>query len=246
MIKLGDYIVTPTMFSDKTSQIWKIPEEVLKKKSIITWDFENEAELSHVIQLAALFTLEKGRMPALYMPYLIYGRQDKDIANDKTFARNVIIPILTKYFYKIVTLDSHSKVSGVHNIIPDLNKLFLDTKPDIICFPDKGASTRGYDTAFFPFFSLDKVRNQSTGVIEGLKFQDNFDVDLKDKTVLILDDICDRGGTFIGAAKLLREVGAKSVILYTTHGIYSGGTKLIFDNGIDRIFNYKGEVKNDE
>lgn len=34
----------------------------------------------------------------------------------------------------------------------------------------------------------------------------------------------------------------EEVYLYTTHGIYSKGTKILFDNGIDRIFNRKGEV----
>ena len=49
----------------------------------------------------------------------------------------------------------------------------------------------------------------------------------KDKKVLIVDDICDGGRTFIELAKVLRAKGAETVDLYTTHGIYSKGTKVL-------------------
>lgn len=71
------------------------------------------------------------------------------------------------------------------------------------------------------------------------------DVDLTDKTVMILDDICDGGRTFIEAVKHLREAGAKRVELYVTHGIFSKGVENLLDNGIDHIYttNSLGEAK---
>ena len=62
------------------------------------------------------------------------------------------------------------------------------------------------------------------------------------KKVLIVDDICDRGGTFIGLTKILKQMGCSSVGLYTTHGIYSGGVDIIKDSGIDEIYNKDGIV----
>lgn len=243
MIKLGDYIVTPTIFPDGSSQIWQLPEAVLNKESIVTWEFQNEAELSHVLQLSALVAITRGFQPSLYMPYLVYGRQDKEISNDKTFAKNVIVGVLSKFFYKITTLDAHSNCKQIESIQPKLSDLFLKVKPDMICFPDKGASFRGYNTSHYPVITLDKIRNQTTGEIEGLKLiQTN--IELNNKTILIVDDLIDAGRTFIEAAKLLKSLGAKSVCLYTTHGIYSKGTQVLFNSGIDRVFNYKGEVKN--
>ena len=45
----------------------------------------------------------------------------------------------------------------------------------------------------------------------------NFIVKELDKNILIVDDICSRGGTFFHAAKALKAAGAKSVSLYVTH-----------------------------
>jgi ribose-phosphate pyrophosphokinase len=50
------------------------------------------------------------------------------------------------------------------------------------------------------------------------------------KNVLIIDDILDSGGTSIKAANLLRQKGAKKVLFYATHGIFSCGTEELCKN----------------
>ena len=54
--------------------------------------------------------------------------------------------------------------------------------------------------------------------------------------MLIVDDLCDAGGTFIGSAQLLRDAGARSVSLYVTHGVFSKGTAALLSQGIDNIY----------
>ena len=61
--------------------------------------------------------------------------------------------------------------------------------------------------------------------------------------VLIVDDLTDAGGTFILTAKELLSNGVKEIGLYTTHGIYSKGTEILFNSGITRVFNLSGEVE---
>lgn len=240
------YEIKPTIFPDNTSQVWGLPEGALYKMfSTIVWKFENESELIHVLQLGTL--LKSLNIPTtLSIPYLPYARQDKDVANDKTFALKVFLDVLEKsdLFLHITTEDAHNplKIGSIDNKVPNdtIQAVISKVKPDIICFPDKGASQRGYTTNGLPTIFLDKKRNQLTGKIEGIEY--NGDINVSGKRILILDDLCDRGGTFMSAAKLLKDLNSTEVILYTTHGIYSGGTKLIFDNGIDRIFNKNGEV----
>jgi ribose-phosphate pyrophosphokinase len=65
---------------------------------------------------------------------------------------------------------------------------------------------------------------------------------LKNKSVLIVDDICDGGRTFIEAAKLLYIEGVNNVYLYVTHGLFTKGIQILYDAGIKRIFTYKGEI----
>lgn len=244
MIKVGDYVVTPTIFPDGTSQVWKLPDFILESNlhDTITWEFDSEAEIIHVIQLAVLLKHYHNSLPILVVPFLPYARQDKDISNITTFARDIFIDLIRPYFIRIETLDIHSKAYSIVNRKPDISKVLLEVKPDVIVYPDAGAGKRGYDSYYYTTIDLDKNRDQNTGEILGLAFKSDERL-IKDKTILIQDDICDGGRTFIEAAKLLKGMGAKSVCLYTTHGIYSKGVKVILDGGIDRIFNYKGEVK---
>ena len=61
-----------------------------------------------------------------------------------------------------------------------------------------------------------KRRDWETGKIEGLDVAGNVG-DIAGKDILIVDDICSRGGTFYFAAKKLKELGANNVYLYVSH-----------------------------
>lgn len=243
MIKLNGIVITPTIFPDKTSQIWKIPEDLLSATEYkVVWEFENEAELIHVCQLGELL----GYNADLYLPFLPYGRQDKEVGNDKTFALNTFIAIVDMFFNKVSTLDAHSTdLFPVYwKSIAPVNAICVaitETCCDAVCFPDKGAKKR-YSDISLRQITLDKDRNQETGEILGLKVAEN-ELFIKHARVLVVDDLCDGGRTFTEAAKLLYEKGAREVHLYTTHGIYSKGLEPLKQADIKRIFNGNGEVK---
>lgn len=246
------FLITPTIFPDGTSQVWKLPEEIFYEhyQTTILWDFENEAELFHVLQLSRLIAEKSDFLPNLYMPYLPYGRQDKKISNETTFALEIFADCLMRNvaagFTFVSTLDAHNPAFteslGIHNSMPTLEiKHAIEAcSPDLICFPDKGASQRGYNVQGLKTFNLDKKRNQSTGAIEGIIYEG--EEDFSGKSILIVDDLCDAGGTFIGAAKLLKDLDARKVYLFTTHGLYTKGTNILLGNGIDRLFDKTGEV----
>lgn len=247
MLKLNNQPVNVTIFNDKTSQVWKLPIIYTNSPNVIDWEFENESEVFHLYQLLHLLDENSHIMTQLNIPFLPYGRQDKGVRNDSTFALLSFRKLLEPFSHclSIHTIDAHNPkvlTDMFHNTIPNdrIKQIILETNPDVICFPDKGASLRGYTTEGLPTIVLDKKRNQLTGEIEGLVY--NGILDLKDKSVLILDDLCDGGRTFIEAAKLLYELGAKTVDLYTTHGIYSKGVDHVRSTGIKRIFNFKGEL----
>lgn len=251
MIGLNNRTITPTIFPDKTSQVWKLDPELIAEieegTSIIQWEFENEAEIIQVLQLATLCNRvsKHGFKAMLLVPFLPYGRQDKEVSNETTFALSVFLDVLNKssLFARVATVDAHNtSIEGLINISANnyLEGVIKLTEPDVVCFPDKGATTRGYFTNDLPSLHLDKVRNQSTGEIEGLEYKG--ELDLTNQVVLIVDDICDGGRTFIEAAKLLYSKGALRVCLFTTHGIYSKGVQVLKDAGIKRVFNHKGEV----
>ena len=63
-----------------------------------------------------------------------------------------------------------------------------------------------------------------TGKLEGFQV---YEEDLKGKTCLIVDDICDGGGTFLGMAKALKAKHAGTLYLAVSHGIFSKNLKAL-------------------
>jgi ribose-phosphate pyrophosphokinase len=115
--------------------------------------------------------------------------------------------------------------------------------------PDAGASKKTVKIAEYfngepEVIQAQKLRNLKTGEIVKTEILG----DVKGKKVLIADDICDGGRTFIELAKVLKNQGAIEVSLFITHGIFSKGLE-VFEGLIDTIyttdsFRPKSEFKN--
>lgn len=250
-IFLNNHKIIPTIFPDKTSQVWKIPENYFNQTdiNIIDWEFENEAEFIHVAQLVDLINSKCQFKPYLSIPYFPYARQDKEVSNLTTFAKSTFEKLLLSLdVRRIETFDIHSKSNIRHltNITPQnqVNELLIDLNINVVVYPDKGAKTRYSTLIDHPSITLNKIRDQLTGELQmkGL-VEPDAGLFLNGDKVLIVDDLCDGGGTFILATKELQNLGCSDIYLYTSHGIYSKGTQVLFDSGIKRIFNRKGEVK---
>lgn len=82
-------------------------------------------------------------------------------------------------------------------------------------------------------FCASKIRDSKTGKITDTTFHD----EVKGRKVLIVDDICDGGRTFIELGKLLREKQAETIYLYITHGIFSKGLQAL-NPYFDHIYCY--------
>ena len=247
MIQLNGVPVIATMFPDKTSQVWNLAPELLLKApavNLVTWAFEAEAEFLPLAQLQFLLR-SSGCASGLYMPYLPYARQDKTVTNTQTFALRPFLSLLsTMEFETISAFDPHNEsavkeyLNNFTSISPltAINAAIAQLKPDLICFPDAGAQSRYAHLIPQPSLFATKVRNQSNGVIESL----TVDGDYQNKVVLIIDDICDGGMTFIRLAQALK--GAAQIHLYVSHGIFSKGTAVLRLAGITRLFTKEGEI----
>ena len=65
--------------------------------------------------------------------------------------------------------------------------------------------------------------------------------DFKGANLMIVDDICDGGRTFIELAKVLRERNAGKIELFITHGIFSKGVD-VFDGYVDQAETLRGRL----
>lgn len=254
MIKLNDgnadYTFELTRFSDNTSQCWKInPEPEIHQDMTVTWMFENEAEIFHVCQLGYLLQHKYKIFATLKTPYLPMARQDKPIQNDTTFARHVFIDMIMAAGYtRIVAYDAHSTHPYIESKPPvELLKAALPGH-DVVCFPDRGALTRYAELVAktspgMKYIVANKVRNQQTGVIEGMTLETNGH-DLSGAKVLVVDDLIDAGGTFIGAAKEIQKRNAKEINLAISHGIFSKGYQPLLEAGYNDIYTTNSLLKN--
>lgn len=191
----------------------------------IMWQYENDAELFTVICLA-----KKAKIKKLIMPYCPHARQDRVKSFEDTFTLKYFAEIINSLgFESVEILDPHSSVCEalIDNIIvrkPDeyVLKAIEEIEYDknlVLFYPDEGACKRNlgrYGVKKFPHAFGIKKRDWATGQILGLDVIDN-GIDLNGKTILIVDDISSRGGTFYHSAKKLKELGVGDIYLYITH-----------------------------
>lgn len=257
MILLNGQPIPVTIFPDKTSQVWKLPQSTFEsRKHSVEWRFENEAELFHLAQLQHLLQRTvQGLETTLTMKYLPYARQDKVIGNEATFALHTFTKIINSLdFHKIILTDPHNfdacrfnckieaqyPVKYLEEIAQEIESFGVGNGV-ILCYPDKGALnkyTKVYETLYRPYIFGEKVRDQLTGNITSYTLYG----ECYGKNVIIVDDICDGGMTFKLLAKDLLAAGACSVVLFVTHGIFSKGVRTLIDSGITRVFTADGEV----
>ena len=247
MIKLNGNVITQDNFPDGTL-LMKILTST-EHNNLIEWKYENDAELFTLICLKRYIDDNNADTACyLHMYYLPHARQDRVKNQEDVFTLKYFCEIINSLKFNGVTVkDVHSNVSlalldRVANIsakwhiidaidlIPDENKL-------ILFYPDEGAVKRYSDNFIIPYAFGIKKRNWETGAIEGLELAGSVD-QIAGSDILIIDDICSRGGTFYHSAKALKEAGAANIYLYVTHcenTIHEG--ELLKNNGlIERIY----------
>jgi ribose-phosphate pyrophosphokinase len=246
MILLNGKPINVTLFPDNTSQVWKLDPFPLQTATI-EWKFQYESEIMQLAQLKALLDFSGVYTAYLDIKYLPYGRQDKAINNHSTFA-------LKPFAWFLNTLNfSHVNIQDPHSIAATVsinnakayyptgaaNAAYIACGSDTVMYPDKGAGDKYRDIYIFEDVVIgDKVRDPLTGHISKYEIPDV----CQGKKVLIVDDICDGGATFLMIAQELYRQKAAQVDLFVTHGIFSKGVRALFREGIRRIFTADGEI----
>lgn len=178
----------------------------------------------------------------LYLGYVPYSRQDRVCSEGEALAIKVFAnQINSMGFTDVLTVDNHSDVttSLLDNVGCTTKEEIFEKHPyvlegfDVLVAPDFGAAKEVQELARLHnkmFVQGYKTRNPSTGELSGFGHYADADL-LHGKKVLIVDDLCDGGGTFLGLAKNLSDRHCiDNLSLYVTHGIFSKGTKLLTDS----------------
>jgi ribose-phosphate pyrophosphokinase len=207
------------------------------------WEVADLRGFSHddlfVLAMWAEACEERGSKKVLILPYLPGARMDRGIPNGSATYADFIEALVSPH--QIITIDPHSPaalaaypkkivtVFPVERIIrKEVQDASRDSKPNAtyagVIAPDKGAHARAAAAAKVmgvPVYTGGKTRDFATGKITGFHMEDELPAEGR---FLIVDDICDGGGTFLALAKAT-GLPPERLDLWVTHGIFSKGLR---------------------
>ena len=241
------------IFPDGESHV-KFNEDLDRKEDYrVVCRITNASELFNLMQVANVLN-NLGVLWELRILYLMGMRMDRIISYREPFTLKIVTDILNNLgAYTIAVFHPHSdrpmfdiKNFNMCDCSSDKLKAVEDSiynpgKPNTaVCYPDAGAKKRyNFDYKFYyndsefkpDVITLKKVRDTDTGAIKSIDF------DMTDfnpfttganhivyDTITVVDDLCDAGGTFVGAAKLLRKTFPEAKInIFVRHMVNATG-----------------------
>ena len=202
---------------------------------------------SFIVELSLLVNALRDEFPEsvhfdLDLPYIPYSRQDRVCAVGDAFGLKVFADQLNSLNFRyVIIFDAHSDVSPalINNCINREVKNLFVLNPEFISkyshlvAPDAGAYKKVNSIAShfnLPVIPALKTRDTATGrlsntvvVTEGVE---------NPTRLLIIDDLCDAGGTFLALGAVLEQAFPHTPIdLYVSHGIFAKGL-----NGLDKYY----------
>ncbi len=207
----------------------------VKSEHVIIVQTTSAPQDTRIMQLAFMVNAAKrngAKKITGVVPYLAYARQDKAFLPGENISIETISAMLhVAGIDTLITVNIHSEdtlsrfpfPSKNLSAIPYLAEYFVEKgyKGAFALAPDKGAmyiakqaqKILGGDAGH-----LEKQRDRQTGQT----YQKALNINVEDKTVIIFDDIVSTGGTIVGAAKILRDLGAKQVFVACVHPLLIG------------------------
>ncbi len=240
---------TVSQFSDGEAHI-EILENVRGRDVFIlqpTCSPANDNLMELLIMVDAMYRASAGRITAV-IPYYGYARQDRRVRSRRVpiSAKLVADMLSISRVDRILTIDLHSdQIQGFFDLPVDniyaSAVLFRDIKEKdyenlVVVSPDVGGVVRAR--------AMTKSLGGDVGlaIIDKRRPEPNVSAvmhiigDVKDKTCVLIDDLVDTAGTLCHAAEALKEHGAKRVVAYATHPVFSGpAIKNIESSDLDEI-----------
>ena len=253
MIFVDNNRIEFSSFPDGTSALRLSPKntlnffEAIKPAYFIQWLYDNDSECMQLWHLVHHLRSTGDVRLYLEMPYIPNARMDRVKKSDEVFTLKWFAQFINMLKFDTVwVLDPHSNVvmALIDNIKTMNVKWYIDhaiqqmvsyDMNPLLCYPDEGAAKRYSEIIPMEYTFCIKHRDWRSGKIERLELTEPDKI--RGRNILIVDDICSRGGTFTHTAKALKDAGAETIMLYVTHceSTIQQGTVLT-DGLIDHVF----------
>ena len=179
------------------------------------------------------------------LPYFGWARQDRKDKPRVSIAAKLVADLLQAAgITRMITMDLHAdQIQGFFNVpvdhlyassifIPYINSLKLENM--VIASPDVGGAKRA--NSYAKYFDVPLVLCHKTRAKANVIATMTVIGDVKDKNVILVDDIVDTAGTISKSANLLLENGAKSVRALCSHPVMSNpATERVIESGLNEI-----------
>jgi len=223
------------------------PEKVFNRSVVLVstlYPDQGRSFLRTLLIIDAIKQSNSGRVIGV-IPYLAYSRQDKVFMPGEPISACVVVKALKNTgLDALLTVDVHSPRvlecfgdQACNILVSDLmvgNALKYLEKP-IVLAPDKGALERASFAARVYGLEhdyLEKTRDRVTGAVSYTPRE----LSVRDRDVVIVDDIISTGGTIAEATRILYKSGARRVVVAATHGLLVGeALKKLEESGVYKL-----------
>lgn len=170
----------------------------------------------------------------LFIPYFPAARQDRVMVPGEALTVKVYADLVNAAgFDRVTVFDPHSEVTPAlldrcrtvsnHKLVEKVAARYAGY---LLVSPDGGALKKIYKVSEalggMPVVECSKKRDVKSGRLSDFTVYEN---DLRGETCIVVDDICDGGGTFLGLAQELKAKNAGGLVLVASHGIFSKGVE---------------------
>ena len=240
---LGNLLVT--RFSDGEFAVCY--EESIRGRDVflVQSTFPNSDNLMELLLMIDAAKRASARNVIAVIPYFGWARQDRKDKPRVSIGAKLVADLLSVAgIDRLITMDLHAdQIQGFFNVpvdhlyasnilLPYVQGLHL--KDLVVASPDVGGSKRANTYAKYlgcPLVLCNKTRARAN-VVATMQIIG----DVKDKNVVIVDDMVDTAGTITKAANIMIEAGAKSVRACASHCVMSGpATERVQNSALDEI-----------
>jgi ribose-phosphate diphosphokinase len=240
---LGNLLVTK--FSDGEFSVSY--EESIRGRDVflVQSTFPNSDNLMELLLMIDAAKRASARHIIAVIPYFGWARQDRKDKPRVSIGAKLVADLLSVAgIDRLITMDLHAdQIQGFFNVpvdhlyasnilLPYLQSLHLENL--VIASPDVGGSKRANTYAKYlgcPLVLCNKTRSRAN-VVTTMQIIG----DVKDKNVVIVDDMVDTAGTIAKAADVMMEAGAKSVRACASHCVMSGpATERVQNSSLEEI-----------
>lgn len=203
-----------------------------KEPVVITCRITNSDDLFILMQLSDILNRQEVHVQTLNINYLMGMRCDRLFSLDESFTLKIVANVINSFNAEEVHIvEPHSSCTGrlineCYEHYPMYNMVDQMLEDYVICYPDKGAQQR-YNYNCSRYICCEKQRDVETGKLLKFSISESKVGPYPDK-IVVVDDLCDGGGTFLGIAELLKNTfNPESLVLVITHAVQLEGLKRV-------------------